>query len=126
MNKILSRFVKAGTLERVVRGIYMPPKESQYVGRMCASALTVMKLMTKANGETVQIHGAEAVRSMGLSTQMQMLPICHTTGSTRRIRIGNTTIRLQHASNDRRQYAKKQVWSSSHRSSLPKKRRYVV
>jgi hypothetical protein len=68
-----------------------------------------MKLMTKANGETVQIHGAEAVRSMGLSTQMQILPIYHTSGSTRRIRIGNTTIRLQHASNDRLQHAKSKV-----------------
>jgi len=109
VNKTLSRLVKAGTLERVVRGIYMRPKESQYVGCVCASALTVMKLMTKANGETVQIHGAEAVRSMGLSTQMQILPIYHTSGSTRRIRIGNTTIRLQHASNDRLQHAKSKV-----------------
>lgn len=109
VNKSLSRLVENGTLERVVRGVYMRPKESKYAGKVRASPLTVIRLMTKAKGETVQIHGSEAVRLLGLSTQMQVLPTFYTSGSTRQIQIGNTTIRLQHASRDRFQHAKTKV-----------------
>lgn len=105
VNKALSRLVQAGALERIVRGVYMRPKATKYVGNVRASALAVMKLMIKANGETVQVHGAEAVRLMGLSTQMQERPIFYTSGTTRQIRVGNTTVRLQHASKDRFQHA---------------------
>lgn len=109
VNKALSRLVQVGALERVVRGIYMRPKMNKYFGRVNASPLAVMKLMTKANGETVQIHGAEAVRMMGLSTQMQLLPIFYTTGSTRKIHVGSITFRLQHASKDRFQHVNTKV-----------------
>ncbi|RON16796.1 DUF6088 family protein [Pseudomonas frederiksbergensis] len=108
-NKALSRLVQAGALERVVRGIYMRPKASKYFGKVHASPLAVMRLMTKANGETVQIHGAEAVRLMGLSTQMQVLPIFYTTGTTRKIRVGSAIFRLQHASKDRFQHVNTKV-----------------
>ncbi|MBE8589575.1 AbiEi antitoxin N-terminal domain-containing protein [Pseudomonas sp. MAFF 301449] len=109
VNKALSRLVENGTLERVARGVYMRPKESKYAGKVRASPLTVMRLMTKAKGETVQIHGSEAVRLLGLSTQMQVLLTFYTSGSTRQIHIGNTTIRLQHASRDRFQHANTKV-----------------
>ncbi len=108
-NKALSRLVHAGALERVVRGIYMRPKASRYFGKVHASPLAVMRLMTKANGETVQIHGAQAVRLMGLSTQMQMSPIFYTTGTTRKIRIGSAIFRLQHAPKDRFQHVNTKV-----------------
>lgn len=36
VNKTLSRLVKAGTLERVTRGVYMRPKTSKYAGKVCA------------------------------------------------------------------------------------------
>ena len=64
-----------------------------------------MEVVTKANGETIQIHGAEAVRRLGLSTQMQVLPTFYTSGSTREIKVGNAVVRLQHVSKDRLQHA---------------------
>lgn len=109
VNKSLSRLVKTGALERVVRGIYMRPKASKYAGTVRANPLAVMRLMTEANGETVQIHGAEAVRLMGLSTQMQVLSTFYTSGSTRQIHVGNATVRLQHASKDRFQHPESKV-----------------
>lgn len=87
----------------------MRPKASKYTGMVRASPLTVIRLMTKANGEMIQIHGAEAVRLMGLSTQMQVLPTLYTSGYTRKIHIGNATVRLQHASKDRFQYLETKV-----------------
>lgn len=105
VDKALSRLVKAGELERVARGIYMRPKASQIAGKVRPSALTVVKVIAKANGETIQVHGAEAVRLFQLSTQMQTVPTFYTSGSTREIRVGNSRVRLKHASAERLQRA---------------------
>jgi RNA-binding protein YhbY len=106
IDKALSRLVQAGQLERVVRGVYMRPKYNQYVGRnVRPSPTSVMHVIAKSNGETIQIHGAEAVRRLGLSTQMQMLPTYYTSGSTRELKVGNAVVRLQHVSRDRLQHA---------------------
>src|SRR3546814_1736500 len=84
----------------------MRPKMSKYTGRVVRpSPLAVVEVITKANGETIQIHGAEAVRRLGLSTQMQVLPTFYTSGSTREIKVGNAVVRLRHVSKDRLQHA---------------------
>lgn len=106
IDKALSRLVQSGCLERVARGVYMRPKLSAITGRRVRpSPLTIMSVITKANGETIQIHGAEAVRRLGLSTQMQVLPTFYTSGVTRDIKVGNAVVRLRHASSDRLQHA---------------------
>lgn len=106
VNKALSRMVLSGVLERVARGVYMRPKHSQYTGRRVrANLLAVMEAVAKAKGEIIQIHGAEAVRRLGLSTQMQVLPTYYTSGPTREIKIGNAVVRLRHVSRLRLQQA---------------------
>lgn len=106
VNKALSRMVLRGYLERVARGVYMRPKYSQYTGRKVqANPISVMEAVARARGETIQIHGAEAVRRLGLSVQMQVLPTFYTSGSTREIRIGNAVVRLRHTSRQRLQQA---------------------
>lgn len=106
VDKALSKLVRSGLLERVARGIYMRPKLSAYTGRWVRpSPLSIMSVITKANGETIQIHGAEAVRRLGISTQMQVVPTFYTSGATRDIKIGNAVVRLRHASSDRLQHA---------------------
>ena len=90
VDKALSRMVVSGDLERVVRGVYMRPKQSEFTGRKVrANPIAVMQVIARARGETIQIHGAEAARRLGLSTQMQVLPTYYTSGSTREIKIGN-------------------------------------
>jgi len=75
VDKALSRLVHRGALERVTRGVYMRPKQSQFTGKnVLPSPIAVMEVVAKARGETIQIHGAEAVRRLGLSTQVQVLP----------------------------------------------------
>lgn len=105
VDKTFSRLVKHGYLERVARGVYMRPKVVEYIGRITPSPVEVMRVITKANGETIQLHGAEAVRRLGLSTQMQVLPTYYTSGTTRVIRIGRGVVRLQHVAKDRLQHA---------------------
>lgn len=106
VNKALSRMARSGLLERVARGIYMRSKISEYTGRKVrANPITVMETVVKASGETIQIHGVEAVRRLGLSTQMQVLPTYYTSGSTREIKMGNAVVRLRHSSWQRLQQA---------------------
>lgn len=105
VGKALSRLVSAGELERVTRGIYMRPKVSQYAGRVSPSPSTVVKIIAKQNHETIQVHGAEAVRAFSLSTQMQTLPVFYTSGSSREIRVGTSTVRLQHVAPEKLQHA---------------------
>lgn len=109
VDKALSRLVQAGRLERVARGVYMRPKLSTYVGWVRPSPITIMNILAKANGETIQIHGAEAVRRLGLSTQMQVVPVYYTSGRTREIKAGNAVVRLNHVSSDRLQHAGNKV-----------------
>ena len=106
VDSALSRLVRLGCLERVAHGIYMRPKMSIYTGRSVrANPLAIMMIRAKANRETIQIHGAEAVRRLGLSTQMQVLPTYYTSGTTREIKIGNAVVRLRHVSSARLQHA---------------------
>jgi RNA-binding protein YhbY len=106
VNKALSRMVLRGILERVACGVYMRPKYSQYTGkRVRPNPISVMETIARARGEIIQIHGAEAVRRLGLSAQMQVLPTYYTSGATREIRIGNAVVRLRHASRQRLQQA---------------------
>lgn len=109
VSKALSQMIRAGLLQRVARGIYMRPKWSENIGRVYASPLAVMGIITKTNGEVVQIHGAEALRRLGLSTQMQVLPTYYTSGYTREIKVGNAVIRLKHVSKERLQHASTKV-----------------
>lgn len=104
--KALSRMVLNGLLERVARGVYMRPKHSEYTGKKVrANPISVMEAIIRSRGEIVQLHGVEAARRLGLSTQMQILPTYYTSGPTREIRMGNAVVRLRHASRQRLQHA---------------------
>jgi len=105
VDKALSRLVQAGKLERVIRGIYMRPKESKFLGRVRPSPIQVVEAVARQRREKLQIHGAEAVRRLGISTQMQVQSVYYTSGSTREIRIGSAVVRLQHVSSEHLQKA---------------------
>ena len=95
VEKAIARMVRSSELERVCRGVYMRPKQSKYTGKnVRPSPLAVMEVVTRARGETIQMHGAEAARRLGLSTQMQVTAIYYTSGSSRVIQIGQATVRL--------------------------------
>ncbi len=58
--------------------------------------LKVVKTIAKTTGAIVQVHGAEAARRLGLTTQVPMKAVFVTSGPSKRIRVGNMEIRLQH------------------------------
>ncbi|HHK2923399.1 TPA: DUF6088 family protein, partial [Pseudomonas aeruginosa] len=57
----------------------------------------LVNLIARQNRWKLQIHGADAVRRFGLSTQMPVIPIYYTSGPSRSIFVGKAEIRLVHA-----------------------------
>lgn len=98
ISKAVARLVRRGELVRVYRGIYMRPKSSQYTGRARRPGpWDLMTLIARQNRWTLQIHGADAVRRFGLSTQMPLIPIYYTSGPSRSLFVGKAEIRLLNA-----------------------------
>ncbi len=102
VDRALARIVAAGGIERLSRGVFVRPRKSRFVGNVHPGVAEVVRAIARDNGETVQLHGAEAARRLGLSTQAPMEPVYHTSASSRPIRIGSTTVRMIHTSNRRR------------------------
>ena len=82
--------------------IFVRPRTSRFVGTVLPDILEVVEAIARNNGETVQVHGAEAARRFKLSSQMPTAPVFHTSASSRTIRITNITVRMVHTSNRRR------------------------
>ena len=102
VDRALSRMVRQGEIERLSRGVFVRHRTSRFVGAVIPGIAEVVRTIARDNGETVQVHGAEAARRFGLSTQAPTTPVFHTSASSRAIRIGNTTVRMIHTSNRRR------------------------
>lgn len=98
VDQALSRLTKAGFIERMGRGLFVRPEVSRYAGKVMPEAFLVAEALAERTGSTVSVHGAEAARRFGLTTQMQTQPVFNTSGPSRRILIGNLEVRLSHVS----------------------------
>jgi len=98
IDQALSRLVRAGIIERVVRGVFVRPELSRFVGKVCPSPAKVAETVTKATGAVMQVHGAEAAYRLGLTTQVPTQPVFYTSSSSRHLRMEGMEIRLQHVS----------------------------
>ncbi|MDP9691325.1 UNVERIFIED_ORG: hypothetical protein J2W82_005016 [Pseudomonas mohnii] len=103
--KILSRLAASGALERLSRGIYMRPKLSHFAGYVRPTTKSILRIIARRNRETIQVHGAEAVRAFGLSTQMQIKPVFYTSGASRKVKAGGVLVHLLHVSPKKLQHA---------------------
>jgi len=97
VSKAIARLVNRGELERVYRGIYMRPKPGLYVARARPNFWQLISVIARQKHLSLQIHGANAVRRFGLSTQMPLIPIYYTNGASRSVFIGKAEVRLIHA-----------------------------
>ena len=102
VDRALARLVEQGEIERLARGVFVRPRKSRYVGSVLPGVGEIVHAMAAASGETVQMHGAEAARRLGLTTQVPVAPVYHTNASSRSIQVGNTIVRMIHTSNPRR------------------------
>ena len=102
VDRTLSRLVGEGEIQRLAHGVFVRPRTSRFVGTVLPGIHEVVEAVARSNGETVQVHGAEAVRRFRLSTQVPTAPVFHTSASSRTIRVGGITVRMVHTSSRRR------------------------
>ena len=102
VDRALSRLAADGEIRRLAHGVFVRPRTSRFVGTVMPDIHEVVETIARRNGETIQIHGAEAARRFGLTTQVPIAPVFHTSASSRTIRIGAIAVRMVHTSNRRR------------------------
>lgn len=102
VDKAFSRLVVDGFIERVTRGVFVRPKKSRFVGSVMPDISKVVAVIAQANGETIQVHGAEAARRFKISTQMPVMPVYYTNGTSRQIKVGKLKVKLVHTSSNRK------------------------
>lgn len=98
IDQALARLVRAGTIARVTRGVFVKPKSNRFVGNIMPEPIRIAEAIAKTAGATIQLHGAEAARRLELTTQVPMQPVFYTSGASKTFRIGKLQVRLQHAS----------------------------
>jgi hypothetical protein len=101
IDQTLTRLTKSGDALRVSRGVYVCPKQNQYVGVVMPEPAAIARAVARAQGAEIQVHGADAARRLELTTQVPMQLVYYTNGCSRRLQFGRMQIRLQHA-NQRR------------------------
>ncbi len=76
----LMRLAQEQRIERISRGIYTVPKVSRFGLKQMPSPESVAQTVAAAEGATIEVHGAEAARRFGFSTQVPAQPVFYTTG----------------------------------------------
>lgn len=99
VDKVLSRLVNKGFIERMARGIFTRPKKSKYAGIILPPIQAVVALIAQQNCETIQIHGAEAARLLQLSTQMPTQAIYYTNGASRTVQVAGKPVKFLRTTN---------------------------
>jgi len=98
VDKTLSRLASTGKIVRIARGIYARPGKNRYVGQVLPGAFEIAKTIAAKTNSIVQVHGAEAARQFGFTTQVPAQPIFYTTGQSRELKLGNLKIAFKHIS----------------------------
>ncbi|MGP3790537.1 DUF6088 family protein [Pseudomonas sp. B392_1p] len=96
IDQTLMRLAKSGQIERLGHGLYSVLKVGRFGLKAMPAPEQVAQALAESEGATIEVHGAEAARRFGLSTQVPAQPVFYTTGSSRTVRLGKTIIHLQH------------------------------
>ena len=97
---VLSRLVRAGKVERVLRGVYAKPKFSEFLGQSTAPAPdAVAHTIARANNWTIAPAGDAALNILGLDTQVPSTVEYVSNGPYKRYKYAGYTIEMRHRAN---------------------------
>lgn len=91
---ILSDYVKKGKLIRIANGVYLKTDITRF-GPVYPSPTEIAAAIAKRDHAQVLMSGKAAENYFGLSTQVPMKIVFLTTGSARKLDVGNTTIEFK-------------------------------
>ena len=97
VDEALSRLAKEGVIRRLGRGLYDYPRLHPVLGLVPADPDQVAAALTRKTGSRLQIAGAKAANTLGLSTQVAARPVYLTDGRRRTVQVGGQIIELRHA-----------------------------
>jgi hypothetical protein len=95
-SNVLSELCNEGKLVRVSFGIYIKPKMSSF-GPVMPSIEEIAQAIANRDSAQILPTGATAENYLGFSTQIPMNAIYLTSGTPRKIKIGNRTLTLKHS-----------------------------
>lgn len=102
VDQAMTRLARSGEVERVTRGVYAVPRVNATLGRRVpVSPEAAAEAIARSAGAVLSVHGAEAARRFGLTTQVPLTSVLTTTGRSRRVVVGGREVRLMHASSRR-------------------------
>lgn len=97
----LSRLVKDGKLKRLAHGIYYVQKKDPLLGELYPSVEKIAEALAQKEKILIKPAGAYALNKLGLSTQVPTRLVYITTGASRQLKIGKTTLKFK-ATNSKR------------------------
>lgn len=98
VDQALSRLADKGAIRRLTRGLYDSPRVSPKLGPLSPDPHVVAQALARASGGKLQVAGAQAANSLGLSTQVPAKTEYLTSGPTREVTLGKRVVTLRHAS----------------------------
>lgn len=97
VTKLLSQFEKEGLITRIAKGVYVKAKKTRF-GVVYPSAFELVKEISKRDKADIFPAGDTAANRLGFSTQVPMNASFLTSGSSRKLKLGNRTVTLTHGS----------------------------
>lgn len=102
IDQALSRMARGGEIERVARGFYARPQVNERLGRTVpVEPEKVVAAIARTTGARVNVHGAEAARRFGLTTQVPMRKVYATTGRSRSVELPTGKVTFVHSTPSR-------------------------
>lgn len=95
VTKLLALYEKEGLIMRIAKGIYVKARKTRF-GVVYPSAFELVKEIAKRDKATVFPTGETAANSLGFSTQVPVNACFITSGTPRRLKLGNRTVTLKH------------------------------
>ena len=95
VTKLLAMFEKEGLITRISKGVYVKVRKTRF-GILYPSAYEIVTKIAKRDKAIIIPTGATAANRLGLSTQVPMNSVFLTTGSSRKLSLGNRTVTLEH------------------------------
>lgn len=95
VTKLLAQFEKEGLITRIAKGVYVKAKRTRF-GVVYPSAFELVKEIAKRDKAIVFPTGETAANRLGFSTQVPMNACFMTSGTPRKMKLGNRTVTLKH------------------------------
>lgn len=95
VTKLLAAFEKEGLITRIAKGVYVKARKTRF-GILYPSAFELVTEIAKRDKAVIIPTGATAANRLGFSTQVPMNTSFLTTGSSRKLTLGNRTVTLKH------------------------------